>query len=331
MEKFIYDSLLSLSFGEEQSYRKMVVLPMFSGEQPVLDYLTMKEALESNRLIVSEVSEGGSVPELKVKNKADKPVLLVDGEELVGAKQNRVLNSSILLKKNSETVIPVSCTEQGRWSYTSAQFVDSDLVVSPMIRRQKSVSVSESLDLSGEYRSDQGKVWEAIDEFSRSAGVHSDSEALRDVYTSYEKDIHKYLEAFECLAEQKGLLVFINGFVAGFDYVSRPEAYKILHPKLIRSYGMEALLKNKEKSKKAKEKDARDFVDRIKDSREKKYKSVGHGWDYRFAGDKQIGSVLTYRKETVHAAFFTAAYSEQTGRMADLGRRRGFRNDDIVY
>jgi len=331
MEQFILDSLGSISFGEMQSYRKMVVLPLFSDKKPVLDYLTMKEALESNRLIVSEISEGGSVPELKVSNKADKPVLLVDGEELVGAKQNRVLNSSILLKKKSETVIPVSCTEQGRWSYISEKFADSDLVASPVIRSKKSASVSESLNLSGEYKSDQGAVWNAINDFSESAGVRSKSDALRDVYTSYEKDIHKYLEAFECLPEQKGLLVFINGVVTGFDFLSQPPAYKILHPKLIKSYGMEALLKKKEKSKQAKKKDALDFIDRIQNCQQKKYKSVGHGWDYRFTAEKLVGSVLAYRKETVHAVFFTTVKSDQAGKMADSGRRRGFRNDDIVF
>jgi hypothetical protein len=42
------------------------------------------------------VSEGGSVPHLLFINDAMRPVLLLDGEELVGAKQNRVLNLTVL-------------------------------------------------------------------------------------------------------------------------------------------------------------------------------------------------------------------------------------------
>jgi len=57
------------------------------------------------------------VPELKVISQSDRPILLLDGEELVGAKQNRVLNTTILLREKAETNIQVSCVEQGRWSY----------------------------------------------------------------------------------------------------------------------------------------------------------------------------------------------------------------------
>ena len=97
----------------------------------------MKEAIECSLLTVTEVSEGGHVPELKVINRGDKPVLLIDGEELVGAKQNRVLNTTILLKEKSETVIPVSCTEHGRWSYKSGHFEESAYMMSANLRNIK--------------------------------------------------------------------------------------------------------------------------------------------------------------------------------------------------
>lgn len=54
-----------------------------------------KEALEKQVLVISEVSKEGYVPELKVGNKRKIPVLLLGGEELAGAKQNRVLNTTM--------------------------------------------------------------------------------------------------------------------------------------------------------------------------------------------------------------------------------------------
>ena len=67
----------------------------------------------------------GSVPELLVENMGDIRVLFIEGEELVGAKQNRILNTSILVAAKSKTKIPVSCVEQGRWGYKSKFFGSS--------------------------------------------------------------------------------------------------------------------------------------------------------------------------------------------------------------
>jgi len=106
-------------------FNNMGVIPLFTSINESPQYLTLKEALEKRLLTITEVSQSGSVPELKVVNKAKIPVLLLDGEELAGAKQNRVLNTTILLKENSETIIPVSCTEQGRWAYATAAFADN--------------------------------------------------------------------------------------------------------------------------------------------------------------------------------------------------------------
>jgi hypothetical protein len=72
-------------------------------------YRTLGEALGTWDIAVTEGSADGSVPELLVVNRANQPVLLIDGEELAGAKQNRMLNTSILIKEVSETQIPVSC------------------------------------------------------------------------------------------------------------------------------------------------------------------------------------------------------------------------------
>ena len=76
------------------------------------------EALDAGLARVEEVSEGGSVPELRFTNSAAMPILIVDGEELVGAKQNRVANLTILAPAKTTIRIPVSCVEAGRWRYS---------------------------------------------------------------------------------------------------------------------------------------------------------------------------------------------------------------------
>jgi len=85
------------------------------------------------------------------------PILLLDGEELAGAKQNRVLNTTILVMEKSETIIPVSCTEQGRWAYTAREFAASGNIMNRNVRMKKASSVSRNLDQSQAYASDQEK------------------------------------------------------------------------------------------------------------------------------------------------------------------------------
>jgi hypothetical protein len=73
-------------------------------------------------VVSGAVSEAGSVPELLVKNLAPSPVLILDGEELIGAKQNRIVNLAILVAAGQTLRIPVSCVEAGRWVHRSREF-----------------------------------------------------------------------------------------------------------------------------------------------------------------------------------------------------------------
>jgi hypothetical protein len=96
----------------------LAVIPLLAPSLDDPDWLTLGEA--GARARVTEVSEAGSVPFLQVANGADRPRLLLDGEELVGAKQNRILNTTVLVAAHTEVTIPVSCVEQGRWGTAAA-------------------------------------------------------------------------------------------------------------------------------------------------------------------------------------------------------------------
>lgn len=325
MDTIIANYLSKLEFGELQQFKNMGLVPLFVSINGSPEYLTLKEALEKRVLIVTEVSHGGTVPELKVVNKANIPVLLLDGEELAGAKQNRILNTTILLKKESETIIPVSCTEQGRWSYISEEFAEAGILASSKLRAKKAYSVAANLEQSHEYATDQTEIWDEIHKMSAYAGVYSPTDAMRDIFESKMNNIDKYLEAFKYMPHQRGLLIFINGEVTGFDIVSLESAYKTLHPKLVKSYAMDAILQKKEKRDKPSTNKAKAFLEEITVSKEKKYKSIGHGWDYRFEGKAIVGSALVYRKKVIHTAFFGTTESDKAGRGSGYKRRRDFR------
>ena len=304
----------------------MQVIPLFTEGEGGPVYLTLKEALEKRLLVVTEVSAQASVPELKVINNADVSVLLLDGEELAGAKQNRVLNASILVKEKSELIVPVSCTEQGRWSYQTDEFFNSENIMSFKIRGKKAANVTDSLKESGSYHSDQGAIWENIEEMSYNAGVHSPTGAMKDVYEGKKDDLEEYIKAFQCLPHQKGMFVFMGGEVVGWDMLSRESAFEVIFPKLVKSYAMDAVLeKNKKKEDVVWRETAGKFMEEIKECQEKKYASLGQGWDYRFEGKDKVGSALVFDDIIIHIAFFKMSKEERIGRMSGYKRRREYR------
>jgi hypothetical protein len=325
MDPIVKKYFNSLKLGEIQVFRNMAVIPLFTPLDDSPEYLTLKEALEKNLLKITEVSQSGSVPELKVTNTGEVGVLLLDGEELVGAKQNRVLNTTILLREKSDTVIPVSCTEQGRWSYVSEKFQESGTVMTPKLRATKARTVASSLEESRQYRSDQGTVWDTIHHLSAEADVDSRTGAMRDVFEAKRKELDAYLSAFQRQPEQKGLLVYLSGEVAGFDYLSFGRAYTVIHEKLVKSYSMDALLEKSGSETAPDQAKARAFLDEAQTCSEKKYDSVGKGEDYRFEGSLMVGSGLVADEKVVHLAFFRITESEKAGPMAGLKRRKGFR------
>jgi hypothetical protein len=327
MEAIIKRHIEGVKFGEIQIHKHVAVIPMISTNGSGPDYLTMKEAMDGHLLTVTEVTEGGTVPELKVINKGEKPALLLDGEELSGAKQNRVLNTTILLREKSETIIPVSCTEHGRWSYSSAHFKESGHIMSAKLRRIKNASVHENLKSACSYRSDQGAVWDEIAELAYANKVNVPTGAMKDVLEAKKQDLDTFLEHLPLVENQNGLIVLVNGEVVGLDIISKASAFRALHPKLIRSYVMDALTEKPVTAKETPGVKADAFLKRIITCAEQKFESVGHGQDYRYEGKKLVGSALVHDNTVIHMAFFQITETEKAGRMSTVSRRRAYRTN----
>ena len=108
--------LSELSLGERTVFKNLTMFGLEGVSVGKLDYLTLADAMKLEVVRVSEISDGGSVPELLFENSADLPVLILDGEELLGAKQNRTVNLTILVpagKTVKTSEFPPPRTERG--------------------------------------------------------------------------------------------------------------------------------------------------------------------------------------------------------------------------
>ena len=327
MNVVIEKRLASFRLAPAQSHRNLTLLPLLAPDG-VLRYRTLPEAMAAGELTVTEVSELGSVPRLRVAHRGALPVLLLDGEELAGAKQNRVLNTSILLRAHCEAEVPVSCTEQGRWSYLSPKFSPSGNVMAPKARARKSESVAGSLMEMACFDSDQGQVWSDIAEMHHKSGHGSPTGAMKDVYGAMEDDLRRSEAVLRRVPGQVGLAAFIHGRLAGVEALSWAGAYASVHRRLVRSYAMEALLETHPVPATTPDLPAavHDFLHRLADAPERTFPSVGLGIDHRVDLPGVTGSALVHEGEVVHAVFLrldgdTAAPGVLHRRS---GRSRGF-------
>jgi len=315
LDEIVLEYLEGLNFLDGQISGSMEVIPVKAQFDGSFEYLTLGEAMKSGFLKVEEIDESGSVPEVLVVNKATLPVLIVDGEELEGAKQNRIVNTSILLREKSKTIIPVSCVEAGRWHYTSKDFRDSGRVAAKCVRFEKSVSVTESLEGSSEYLSDQRAVWDAVDRLHSISGSYSVTGAMDAAFQKHENRLEEFIKPFKVSEGQNGILVAIDGVIVGLEFVSRHSTYKKLHDKIIKSYAIEALSRG-ETDPLTKD-DIKTFIDEITSSKETRKESPGYGFDYRFRSENCIGSALIYQKEIIHGVFFRLDKDERMARRKD--------------
>jgi hypothetical protein len=319
----------SLTLGEPQTYRHVTVFPLMTPQDGVPPYLTLGEALTAGTFTVTEVSQSGSVPELLVLNRGGEPVLLLDGEELIGAKQNRVLNTTIMLRPSSRTVIPVSCTERGRWAFAStaqaapaAHFQESDAMLEAKIRSRKVQSVSESLASGGSFASNQSEVWSGICELSTKAAAYSPTHAMHDVFKARDAELAAALDTFMLRPGQKGLVVLVRGRVTGLDALSLERPYAQLHRKLIKSHVLDALLDRDTASTDAgkSRRAAHAFLRRATRCNEERFESVGQGVDARFLGRTLAGNALLLDGRVVHTAFFRVASRPGSAKRGASGR-----------
>jgi len=303
-----------LRLGERQTEGPLAVFPLFAnghaeagGGQDAAPrrrrprYITLRQALAEGRAVITEVSEGGSVPELRVVNKGEARILVLDGEELRGAKQNRVLSTAILIDRQTTLVVPVSCTEQGRWAYASREFAESEILAERQVRFSMRSSTYAAMRSGTPVHADQGRVWSEVDALHGRHGTHSGTGAMRDAYEGKKLDLDRVIAAFPLVDGQNGLLVLHGSRVVGLDLVSRTAQYAELHDKLLRSYAFEALVRGGEPGDRPV---AEAFLQRIAVLPGQRFKSPGLGWDVRFDGAGVLGSALVYRGHAVHAAFF---------------------------
>jgi hypothetical protein len=273
--------------------------PLMSDIPP---YLLMATAM-ANGFTITEISEQGRVSQLLARNTLYKDVLLVDGEEIVGAKQNRTLNLSMLLPAQSEIHIPVSCVERGRWQYQSRAFTPSNRLQFASSRSRKMASVSRSLAANQLALSDQKDVWADIDEKLEQSGTRSPTAAMGDIACDREAILNEYAQALQTPEHTVGAIFALGNKIIGLELFNYSETFTAFLSKTVRAYAMDAELTGVTGGECGYD-DASRFLNHVMDCDGEAYPAPGIGHTVRIAGNGLSGASLIVGEQCLHTVVF---------------------------
>lgn len=318
----LMETVATLTVGEAQTLYNLSMFPLFGQGVEERGYLTLDSALATGGLTIREL-QTPSVPTLRVTNQLMEAVLLLDGEELVGAQQDRVANLTILIPAGSTIEIPVSCVEAGRWHMQSPSFRSSPRAHYARGRalRHESVTYAMLGSRGASRQSEQQAVWHDIVSKFRALNVDAPTMAQRDAFERYEPTIREYVDGLHPQDGQTGACFAIDGSVRGFDLFDSATTLRELLPKLVSSYALDAIETVREDAKPPERAAAVAFVRSVEDAEVQKYEALGEGEDLRFENPILTGGALYARKRIIHLCAFARGASNSRTDMLRSTRR----------
>jgi len=311
-----------LECGQEQRLGQLALVQILGQRKTEPEYKLLSEDLRDS-VVVTEVSESGTVPELRITNNLEVRVLLIDGQELIGAKQNRILNTDVLVPAKASLKLPVSCVEQGRWSYRAPRRqpgAGPKRDISPHMfqpgksavlrtRQRKSRAVYRSLKETGVYDAGQSAVWDEVAAELSSSGVPSATYSLHDLYLARQRELDEFRKNLKLEDEAVGLAVFMEGRFQGLDIFDRHSTLAYYWEPLVDSYTISFLNRGELTTKPAEEDKIdcpsnerevlRGILDEAASAEWEGFQPPGEGRDYRLSKDKLAGSCLVFDERIV--------------------------------
>ncbi len=231
------DFYSDLTVDEPEVHGNLAVYPISlpGGGEKMDDLLTMSEAMDTGRFEITELEDGAVVNSLEVRNNSGKHVVLLAGEIIRGAKQDRIVSYDTVVPPEGTFYVDAFCVEAGRWTEVSDNFAYNNEMAPSIIRG------------SAQGYGDQGKVWEEVSKCNAERGVYTESDALTASYSDedYQKKVKEYKEAFEDIADDKdvvGVIVVSEGTIQAGDVFASHDLFVKVWPRLLTSFAMDAAL-----------------------------------------------------------------------------------------
>jgi hypothetical protein len=313
----VAEELRTLCLREPQRFDVLAMFPL-CGPDAEPQYLTLSEALARKRVSFSEVSPRARVHELLFRNPTRQQVLLLDGDELVGAKQDRVLTSTVLIPPRTTLRIPVACVERGRWWSARSGVTHEDRTLFARARAENMAAVDASLRAAGERRTDQLEIWRLIG--AKVAGFRADakSEAMAELYRHLRSPLGEYVSAFSAEVNQVGAVFLAYGRAVGLDLFDSTRTMRATLPRLVASYAVDALETPRRLVPAARMDLAQSFLKQVAEMPGTRFAGVGLGAEFRLRAPGLVGEALVANGRLVHVSALPTPRDDARQRSLDL-------------
>ncbi len=218
--------------------RNLVVYPLVFSEEGGDGVISLDEAMNRKTVELRDVLDVNSI---KVINTGNSPVLILEGESIQGARQDRIFNATSVVQVETEEILPVSCVEKGRWSGGST-FRTSGTLAFPSLRSVLRSSVTINLMSRGELKSDQNSIWKLVDKTLSVTRTMSRTNSMHDAYYNLKDEIERYTEELGEISNVSGYMVFVGDKFVSLDVFPSRELLKKYEEKLFTSYAMQGIL-----------------------------------------------------------------------------------------
>ncbi|KAF0147642.1 MAG: hypothetical protein FD143_3021 [Ignavibacteria bacterium] len=286
-----------------QTQKSLSIVQFISSNIDTFDYVSLGRAASEKMIELVELKDGASVNDIFVINHSDKYIFMMDGDIIEGAKQNRVINTSVLLAPKVKTQVHVSCVEQGRWHHVSESFTPSDYVAPANMRQMKNEDVLYSIKLNKKAYADQGKVWSKVAENHKEFDIKSQTQNLSDLAIAREDDFKKFIESFKSEEGVNGIALFNGNKFVGLDLFNCEVVFQEYFPKTLKGAAMQ-FLNIKAPTKKIDESELKykllETMDKIEGLQKATFNGVGVGAEDRFQDEKLNGFALMFDKKLIH-------------------------------
>lgn len=314
----------SISLGDLQQVHGLGVIPILSEGAPEFPELEpLESVLQSGLARITETSPAGEVPFLLLENTGNRPIIILDGEELVGGKQNRIVNTTLVILARTSVKVPVSCIQAGRWRHEKADFDSAGSVFRARSRAVQKATVTANIRESGSFQSDQCTVWDEVSLSLDELGVYSETCDFREGRESIANRLEEFVEAIRPVENQVGSIFVNNQGILGMDILGTPVLFSQVCQKVTRSFAFEVLSAPDLNGKSVEA--ARRWWDAVLKSEFTRHASPGAGDDIRVGSEDLIGSGLIWNDILVHFSCFPSARTESRHpgrRRASVGQRR---------